>query len=159
MYNETESSNSEYETTLNRLSGQIEDLFNKIHYYQALVAEKDIQIKKLIRENQNLMAKVQKLTFHSNPSGEPGQKSYNPSLPPSSEQFSTPPIPPPNYKEKSESSFSISEDPRVNKRVCPNCGAMGFAIREVEDKSKILSYTPRRIYAKKKVCTKCRYEW
>jgi hypothetical protein len=36
---------------------------------------------------------------------------------------------------------------------------MGFAIREIDDKSRVISYIPRRIYAKKKSCTKCRYEW
>jgi len=36
---------------------------------------------------------------------------------------------------------------------------MGFAIKEVDDRTRIISYTPRRIYAKKKSCTKCRYEW
>ena len=45
------------------------------------------------------------------------------------------------------------------KRICPNCGAMGFAIKEVEDKSNILSYVPYRIYAKKKVCSKCFHEF
>ncbi|MFX1238548.1 MAG: hypothetical protein ACFFAS_17020 [Promethearchaeota archaeon] len=45
------------------------------------------------------------------------------------------------------------------KRICPNCGAMGFAIKEIEDKTKIISYVPRRIYAKKKVCTKCFLEF
>jgi len=44
---------------------------------------------------------------------------------------------------------------RVNKRKCPICGAMGFAIKEFEDKTRIISYIPRRIYAMKKVCTKC----
>ncbi len=44
-------------------------------------------------------------------------------------------------------------------RICPNCGAMGFAIKEVEDKNHIISYVPRRIYAKKKVCTKCFLEF
>ncbi|MBN1801641.1 MAG: hypothetical protein JW891_09065 [Candidatus Lokiarchaeota archaeon] len=44
-------------------------------------------------------------------------------------------------------------------RICPNCGAMGFAIKEVEDKTQIISYVPQKIYAKKKVCTKCFLEF
>ncbi|MFX1499605.1 MAG: hypothetical protein ACFFDH_01420 [Promethearchaeota archaeon] len=159
MYNEIEKSNSEYEITLNKLSEQIEDLFNKIHYYQALIAEKDFQIKKLLKENQNLMAKVQKLSFHSASPSEPIQKSYTTSTLPTNKQLSIPPKPPPIPLKQPASSITTSEESRVNKRVCPNCGAMGFAIREVDDKSKIISYTPRRIYAKKKVCTKCRNEW
>jgi len=43
------------------------------------------------------------------------------------------------------------------RRVCPNCGST--AIKEVEDKTKILSYIPKPIYAKKNICTKCGYEF
>ena len=42
---------------------------------------------------------------------------------------------------------------------CPNCGATGFAIKEVEDKSKIISYIPKPIYAKKLLCSKCGFEF
>lgn len=150
---------------LNKLSDQITELFSKIHFYQALVAEKELQISKLAKENQKLLGEIQELKHKSSPSPKPSQESYTPPLP--VEQSYTPPsfppkqqsLSPPSLSEKIEDSFSISEDSRINKRVCPNCGAMGFAIREVDDKSKVISYTPRRIYAKKKSCTKCRYEW
>jgi len=55
--------------------------------------------------------------------------------------------------------YPTSDSQSTLKRICPNCGAMGFAIKEVEDKSKILSYVPYRIYAKKKVCSKCFHEF
>jgi len=66
-----------------------------------------------------------------------------------------------------ESSTSIDDTSALGKdlgpsgarRVCPNCGASGFAIKEIEDKSKIISYIPKPIYAKKHVCTKCSYEF
>ncbi len=45
------------------------------------------------------------------------------------------------------------------RRECPNCSASGFAIKEVEDKSKIISYIPKPIYARKMLCTKCGYEF
>ncbi|MFW9945440.1 MAG: hypothetical protein ACFFDX_01280 [Candidatus Odinarchaeota archaeon] len=45
------------------------------------------------------------------------------------------------------------------RRICPNCGASGFAIKEVEDKTKIISYIPKPQYAKKNVCTKCGFEF
>ena len=45
------------------------------------------------------------------------------------------------------------------RRECPNCSASGFAIKEIEDKSKIISYIPKPIYAKKLLCTKCGYEF
>lgn len=47
----------------------------------------------------------------------------------------------------------------TNKRKCPVCGVMGFNIKEFDDKSKIISFIPRRIYAKKRVCTKCMHEF
>jgi len=45
------------------------------------------------------------------------------------------------------------------RRICPNCGATGFAIKEVEDKTKIISYIPKPQYAKKNICTKCGFEF
>jgi len=166
IYNNPEDHRSEYEDMLNKLSDQITELFSKIHFYQALVAEKELQISQLSKENQKLLVKIQELTHKSTPTPTPSQESYTPP-PPSSEQSYTPPtLPPkqqpfnlPSISEKVKDTLSLSEDSRINKRVCPNCGAMGFAIREIDDKSKVISYTPRRIYAKKKSCTKCRYEW
>jgi len=165
MYSNPEDHRPEYEDMLNKLSDQITELFSKIHFYQALVAEKDHQIAQLAKENQKLLVKIQELKHKSVPTPPPSQESYTPPLP--VEQPYTPPsfppkqqsVTPPSLSEKLEDSFSISDDSRINKRVCPNCGAMGFAIREIDDKSKVISYTPRRIYAKKKACTKCRYEW
>ncbi len=165
MYNNPEEPISEYEVTINKLSDQITELFSKIHFYQALVAEKDHQIAQLAKENQKLLVKIQELMHKSTPTPPPSQESYKP--PPPVELSYTPPsfppkqqsFTPPSLSEKLEDSHSISDDSRINKRVCPNCGAMGFAIREIDDKSNVISYTPRRIYAKKKSCTKCRYEW
>ncbi|MFX1275483.1 MAG: hypothetical protein ACFFBP_11130 [Promethearchaeota archaeon] len=45
------------------------------------------------------------------------------------------------------------------RRVCVNCGAIGPAIKEVEDRTRIISYIPKTIYAKKLVCTKCGFEF
>ncbi|GAH97025.1 unnamed protein product, partial [marine sediment metagenome] len=33
-----------------------------------------------------------------------------------------------------------------------NCRASGFSIKEVDDKTRIITYVPSRIYMKKKVC-------
>ena len=41
--------------------------------------------------------------------------------------------------------------------VCPNCGST--KIREIEDKTKVISYIPKPMYGKKNVCQKCMYEW
>jgi len=45
----------------------------------------------------------------------------------------------------------------TGRRRCPNCGNEGL-IREVDDKTKILMDYPK-IYAKKRCCAKCGYEW
>jgi len=54
---------------------------------------------------------------------------------------------------------SISSGLGSGRRICPNCGATGFAIKEVEDKTKIISYIPKPIFAKKSICTKCGFEF
>jgi predicted nuclease with TOPRIM domain len=65
------------------------------------------------------------------------------------------------------STYSVPQTPApspasptgTGRRLCPNCGASGFAVKEVEDKSRIISYIPKPIYAKKLVCTKCGFEF
>jgi hypothetical protein len=158
MYNNPEDSISEYEETINKLTDQITELFSKIHFYQALIAEKENEIKQLVNENHQLKAQIQDLSYEFITPPPSTQESYTPPPPPS--PISPPePSSTPNLNEQSIPNFSASTDPRINKRQCPNCGAMGFAVREIDDKSNVISYIPRRIYAKKKSCTKCRYEW
>ncbi len=168
MYNNPEDPISEYEDTINKLTDQITELFSKIHFYQALIAEKEHEITQLIDENHQLKGQIQNLSYELKTPLPPSQESYTPPPPPS--PVSTPPplLSPistpeesntPTLIEQSVPNFTTSTDPRINKRQCPNCGAMGFAIREIDDKSNVISYIPRRIYAKKKSCTKCRYEW
>ncbi len=43
------------------------------------------------------------------------------------------------------------------RRVCPNCGSS--QIKEMEDRTRIVSYIPKPMYAKKFVCRKCSYEF
>jgi hypothetical protein len=47
--------------------------------------------------------------------------------------------------------------PETIRNQCPKCGSTNY--REIEDKSKIISYVPKPIYGKKFVCMKCTYEW
>ena len=43
---------------------------------------------------------------------------------------------------------------------CPMCGSTGNAIKQIEDKTKVLSYVGHiPMYAKKHVCKKCGYEF
>jgi hypothetical protein len=159
MYNSPEDSISEYEETINKLTDQITELFTKIHFYQALIAEKDNEIRQLKKDKHELKAQIQNMTHKIKAPPPPtSQESYTPPPPPSPALTQEPNLETPLI-EQSIPSFTANTDPRINKRQCPNCGAMGFAIREIDDKSNIISYVPRRIYAKKKSCTKCRYEW
>jgi chromosome segregation ATPase len=56
------------------------------------------------------------------------------------------------------SQSSSAPPPSPGEKQCPQCGARGLEIKEFEDKTKVLSYTPL-VYAKKRVCTKCSYEF
>ena len=43
---------------------------------------------------------------------------------------------------------------------CPMCGSTGSSIKQIEDKTKVLSYVGHiPMYAKKHVCKKCGYEF
>jgi chromosome segregation ATPase len=143
MKNSMEEFTSDYEETLNKLSNQITELFSEINYYQALITEKDNKIIQLTTENSKLKTQIQNMSQSLNPPSYPSQ----------------PVKPIITSAQQAASTITPQVDIRVNKRRCPECGADGFAIKEVDDKTRIISYTPRRIYAKKKACTKCRYEW
>ena len=164
MRNNSVEFTSETEEMINKLEQQITSLFSEIHYYQALLTEKENTIIRLTAENSQLKIQVQslshQLTLKSISSQEPylspvpkrPVETYQP--PPSQESY-TPPPP----KKYTVPSVSKDIDTRIMKRQCPECGAMGFAIKEVDDRSKVISYSPQKIYAKKMVCTKCRAEF
>jgi len=43
---------------------------------------------------------------------------------------------------------------------CPMCGSVGRDVKQIEDKTKVLSYVGHiPMYAKKNVCKKCGYEF
>lgn len=125
------------------LSDQIVKLQSQILNYQRILEEKDNKLKELVYENAKLKAKLQNLDYSASSTTIPNQ----PTIPVG---LSTP---------RETTYYASDGDFAITKRQCPNCGAAGFAIKEVEDRTKLLSYVPRRIYAKKRVCTKCRYEF
>ncbi|MFX1314607.1 MAG: hypothetical protein ACFE9T_01995 [Promethearchaeota archaeon] len=143
MHSNSDHPEADYESIINKLSNQITKLYNQIQYYQVLITQKERDIAQLSNENNQLKAQIQNLSLQPSPPSSPSQQSY------------TPPVVMQQPTSPSTSSIVSS----TMKRLCPNCGAMGFAIKEVDDKSKIISYVPRRIYAKKRVCTKCRFEF
>ncbi len=136
MYNNLDNLPQEYEEELSQLETQISELF-------ALLDKSEIQINLLKDENFQLKAQIQKLQQQTKP------VQYE------SPQVETIKVPKDIVATDSPSDINI----RQNKRKCPNCGATGFSIKEVDDKTRIITYIPRRIYMKKKVCTKCRFEF
>ncbi len=136
MYNNLDDLSPEDEEELRRLETQISELF-------ALLEKSELQIGLLKDENFQLKAQIQKLQQQPTPT-----QYKNP-------QVETIKVP----KEVVATVSPTDENIRINKRKCPNCGAAGFSIKEVDDKTRIICYAPRRIYMKKKVCTKCRFEF
>ncbi|MBA7683447.1 hypothetical protein ES703_91812 [subsurface metagenome] len=140
----------EYEKDLSILENQITELFS-------LLEKKEIQVSQLKDENTELRARIQNLQKQLNQPQQqlsPPQQQLHPPQP-TNQQKDT--IRVPNQE------ISLATSPSTSystlKRKCPKCGAMGFAIKEVDDKTRLISYVPVKIYAKKRVCTKCRYEF
>lgn len=136
MYNNLDDVPQDYEEELAQLETQISELF-------ALLEKSEIQITMLQDENFLLKTQIQKLQAQSTPVQD------------KSPQVETIKVPKDIVATVSPTDTNI----RINKRKCPNCGAAGFSIKEVDDKTCIITYVPRRIYKKKKVCTKCRFEF
>ena len=153
-------------------SNQIYELQNEIEALNAQIMEKDNLIYQLRYENSQLKSKIQQLeqtptatNVYSNPITPPPTRIPQMTPPPRTSTPS-PPLnanltlnPPPSANHQLNPPNSVTTSSATNKRKCPVCGAMGFAIKEFDDKSKIISYVPRRIYHKKKVCTKCMHEF
>lgn len=160
---------SNWEDRINFLSDHIEELESQLQYYQNLVAEKDTLINNLIEENNSLKSQDFVIEQPISTPYEPPQELQYEIAPQTN--ISPPNLhPPPNVGTSPElNSIDIDFIPSVDsvidfdsglrKRQCPQCGAQGFAIREVDDKSRLISYLPHRIYAKKRVCIKCRNEF
>ncbi|MFX1340865.1 MAG: hypothetical protein ACFFDK_19805 [Promethearchaeota archaeon] len=163
MYSGIEDTSAEYEKKVNQLSNQIYGLQTQIETLKALIEDKDYIINQLSNENSQLKSQIQTFQQQVQPINPPNQY-VSPTQPPS--QYASPTQPPNQYASPTQPpnqyitpSTTTNTGVITNKRVCPICGAMGFAIKEFDDKSRIISYIPRRIYAKKKVCTKCRHEF
>lgn len=143
MYNKIEGLSVEDEIEYSILENQISELFN-------LLEKKEIQVQQLKDENAELRARIQNLQQQLSPP----QQQLNPPQH-TNQQIDTIRVP----NQQITLAHSPSTSHSTNKRKCPKCGAMGFAINEVDDKTRLISYVPRRIYAKKRVCTKCRHEF
>lgn len=154
---------TEYERKIHELSEKIREYEAQIYQYKVLLEDKDYHINLLYKETQELKAQIQNLQQPVTPS-----PTYTPQLhpPPDSNQSDQlTPIPTMQTSTTSTPTTLTPTTPTpraistIMKRQCPNCGAYGFAIKEIDDKERLLSYIPRRIYAKKKHCTKCGYEF
>jgi len=136
MYNNMDDLPKEHEEELSQLETQISELFT-------LLEKSEIQIELLKDENFQLKTQIQILQQQSRPG-----------------QFKSPQVETIRVPKEIVAIVSPSDtNVRQNKRKCPNCGASGFSIKEVNDKTRIITYVPCKIYMKKKVCTKCRFEF
>ena len=65
----------------------------------------------------------------------------------------------PSLSSSTSTGFTEGEeiDIGLRRNQCPKCS--GLKVREVEDKTKIVSYIPKVMYGHKLVCQTCRYEW
>ena len=157
MHSNMEDLPPEYQEELSILENQITELFT-------ILEKKEMQVYQLKDENAELRVRIQNLQQQLSP---PQQQ-----LSPPQQQLSPPQqqLNPPQHTNQQNDTIrvpnqqiSLSTSPSTsnstNKRKCPKCGALGFAIKEVDDKTRLISYVPRRIYAKKRVCTKCRCEF
>lgn len=136
IYNNLDNLSPEDEEELRHLEAQISELFS-------LLEKSEMQISQLQDENFHLKAQIKRLEQQQRP------VEYKS---PTAETIKLP-------KEIVPTVTPVDTSLRQNKRKCPNCGAMGFSIKEVDDKNQVLCYAPRKIYKKKKVCTKCRFEF
>ena len=134
---------TEYEQKINKLTEQIRNRDAQIQQLKALLEDKDYHINLLYTENQELKTHIQ-----------------NFQQPKTSNPVSAPQLhPPSSVSQKAQPTRTPKTISATMVRQCSNCGASGFAIREMDDKSRIISFVPRRIYAKKKHCTKCGFEF
>ena len=163
------------QTTIEGFQGQITQLNNEKAQLQAHIPQLQNQLQQVQQENMNLQqqigplqAQINKLQEESAYKDKRIQELKEPKavMPSSLSQGITSQSPTlgstPSFGTSLTSSPttpSVSAGMGSGRRICPNCGATGFAIKEVEDKSKILSYIPKPQYAKKSVCTKCGFEF
>jgi chromosome segregation ATPase len=159
MYNNMDDLIADWENKILYYSSQIDELKSQLVNYQTLLEEKDNYINQLLSENEQLKVQIQNSqTQLVSPSY--SSATSQPNLHPPPQRNPTPQVQPSKVNLPKISPLgTYTTDISLKKRQCPNCGASGFAIKEVDDKNRILSYIPRRIYAKKRVCTKCRFEF
>ncbi|HMF33157.1 MAG TPA: hypothetical protein VKK79_17155 [Candidatus Lokiarchaeia archaeon] len=143
----------EKEQELSSLSNKLEDLNGKIEDLQGQVAEKDARIKDLSEPQAvfqpDLVSRSQAGQRGPAPRAETPGGGAKAAMGPGRVSGSSAPA--------RESPGGGAEMSTGSRHVCPNCGST--AIKEVEDRTRIVSYIPKPIYAKKMVCKKCSFEF
>jgi len=159
MYQDLSSRN---ESKIRELSNQVHQLEARLLDYKAQLDLKDNQIHQLNYENLQLKVQLKKIAEQQTQTQTYNQSStsttniYTSQATATSNQYKSQ-VMTPNQHVNQVHPYSASH--AVNKRQCPICGAIGPSIKEYEDKTRIISYIPRRIYATKYVCIKCRHEF
>ena len=165
------------QSTAEGYQNQITQLNNEKAQFQAMIPQLQNQVQQFQQENMSLQQQIGPLQSQINKLQEEltykdrriqelkepkavmpsslaqGVTSQTPSY------GSTPSYISPDVSQTPSPSTEFSGGLGSGRKICPNCGSTGFAIKEVEDKTKIISYIPKPQYAKKNVCTKCGFEF
>ena len=152
---------SEKERRIRELMNQVHQLQARILDLQAQTELKDNQIHQLNYENLQLKVQLKRTIDELNQNQAVSQYTTA-----TTNQYASQTITSNQYSHQATLSSKYNgqtptydTETSSNKRQCPICGAIGPDIKEYDDKTRIISYVPRRIYAKKRVCIKCRYEF
>ena len=157
MYQEISSKD---ETKTRELLNQVHQLQARVLDYKAQLDLKDNQIHQLNYENLQLKVQLKKILDQQTQAQTYNHQSTTTnqyvSQTTKSHQQTNQSITPNQYVNQVQ---PYNATHIVNKRQCPICGVIGSDIKEYDDKTRIISYIPRKIYAKKYVCIKCRHEF
>ncbi len=133
---------------ISNLQGQINTLNSSISQLHEEVKSKDQRIKDL--------SEPQAVFAPSIVSKAPVAPAFTPP-PPEPVMAHPAPVAPSHPAPAVEPSAPIPSGGGSGRRVCPNCGSS--QLKEMEDRTRIVSYIPKPMYAKKFVCRKCSYEF
>ncbi|MHA1796255.1 MAG: hypothetical protein ACTSUK_09085 [Promethearchaeota archaeon] len=147
-------------TVLKKDFKELKQKFNELTVkYEAMAKNREI----LLNENESLRIQLEIRQPTEQPSPSTPSTSSNQTSASASGSVSTPKVPLRKLRkipkkstwEKVEDNSVAEVSLHISRIKCPHCGST--KLKEIEDKSTILSYVPQIVYAKKLVCTQCGY--
>ena len=139
MLDDSNAKNSELEKQLNDINSIITDLNRRIKELEDILSQKELEIQKL---KELVGEKDQIITQQA------AQKTQIKS------------VPKPDQKLVLTPQEALVEVKSGERKICPECGAVGHDIKTLENRDKILDYLDHKpIYARKYICIKCGHEF